>query len=238
MFYVYKITNSVNGKIYIGKTKGNADARFKKHLRIARGGKAKYFKLYFALHTAINKYGSDKFIFEIIQTTDDESKAFELEKYWISKLKNGRNMYNLTDGGEGTSGSKRTDASKKLMSLAHQKENSLSTAQLTINQVIDIKKLLTENKIKMAEIAKLFSVSFKIISNINRGITWSWVKLDNFIPAKRIPNVKLTDGNVRLIKKLLKDGISYRKIASQFEVSVACIQNIKNGRTFSRILID
>ena len=86
-FYIYKITNIINNKIYIGKSKGNNNKRWKIHLCISAGGKEKYPRLFFAIHAAIKKYGSENFRFEILQNTDNEDHAFILEKYWISFLR-------------------------------------------------------------------------------------------------------------------------------------------------------
>lgn len=233
MFYIYKITNLKNGKIYIGKSKNKN--RWSTHLKISRGGKIKYPRLFFAIHAAIKKYGENTFSFEKEKETyDTEDQAFEAEKFAIYNYKlQGFILYNLTEGGEGSSGAKRSVESRKKMSLAHQKDSYInSTQKLSIQEVKNIKKLLTANSLKMKEIAELFSVSFETISSINNGITWSWVIDPNFIKAKRIPNRKLSETDVKNIRELLSQKISYRKIASQFNVSVACIQKIKNGKTF------
>lgn len=41
MFYIYKITNQINNKFYIGKFR-DPEKRFRKHVKVALGGKAKY----------------------------------------------------------------------------------------------------------------------------------------------------------------------------------------------------
>ena len=85
MSYIYKITNTVNNKSYIGYTK-NPSARWKAHQH--RQGSNLVFQ-------AIKKYGIDKFKFEIIakDTIDNE------QKYIIIYNTITPNGYNVTEGG-------------------------------------------------------------------------------------------------------------------------------------------
>ncbi len=234
MFYVYKIVNKINGKLYIGKTKKDEKKRWQDHLKIANGDKEKYPRLFFAIHAAIKKYGEENFSFEKEAIYDTEILAFIGESSFIEDYKSrGYILYNLTNGGEGPSGAKRSIETKIKMSLAHQKTGYTTGKQkLTIEDVIKIKKMLINNQIKMKDIAKLFSISFFTISNINREKAWSWVKVEGFKPAKRIPNRKLSTSNILDIKNMLRNKCKYRDIAKVFNVSVRCIQKIKNSETF------
>lgn len=235
MFYVYMITNKINGKIYVGKSSGQTKDRWEIHLKIAKGGKKKYPRLFFAVHAAIRKYKSENFSFEILKKYSNEYDAFAAESIIIHKLRDeGTILYNLTDGGEGPAGAKRSKESRERMSVAHRKESGMMSGKqkLTADQVRQIKLLLTENKIKMKDIGNMFSVDFRVISNINRGKTWAWLEVPGFVPAKRIPNRKLTEHDVQNIRMLLNQKATYREVASMFEVSVACIQKIKNLQTF------
>lgn len=113
--YVYKVTNKLNNKVYIGKA-NDPQNRWKKHLYISKYGKKEYGFYY--LHAAIIKYGKDNFSFEIIEECNNENDALNKEIYWI-KYYNSNNReigYNLTNGGEGVSGRKYTDEEKKIKS--------------------------------------------------------------------------------------------------------------------------
>ena len=90
IFYVYKTTNLINGKIYVGKHKC-----FKQHdKRYLGSGKL--------LKRAIEKYGIENFVQEILEYTDSEEKNREQEIYWIQKLKSQvPNGYNISPGGLG-----------------------------------------------------------------------------------------------------------------------------------------
>lgn len=98
MGYIYKITNLINNKIYIGQTRFLVEERFKQHLYEAKKGELQY-----PLYRAIRKYGKDNFKLEIIEYVKDEDLN-KKEQYWIqyydSYIKNNKG-YNCTYGGEG-----------------------------------------------------------------------------------------------------------------------------------------
>ena len=119
MFYVYKITNKVNGKVYIGKS-GELEKSWRTHLAIAaRGNQDPSFSI---IHAAIRKYGEENFCFEIIESLDSEQESFDREAYWIADYKTNIYKYgstfgyNLSDGGEGQSGFRFSEEQKKKMS--------------------------------------------------------------------------------------------------------------------------
>ncbi len=99
---VYLITNTVNGKYYIGKTSRPLRRYFLGVLSSAeRGERGRTL-----LHSAIRKYGRQSFVAETLAECGSEEQAFELEKLWIIGLASLDNSvgYNLTRGGEGISG--------------------------------------------------------------------------------------------------------------------------------------
>lgn len=61
MGYIYKITNNINGKIYIGQTIGAIEKRFAEHKNAAKNG------CRYALHRVIRKYGIENFSIEEIE---------------------------------------------------------------------------------------------------------------------------------------------------------------------------
>ena len=63
MSLIYKITNDVNGKIYVGKTEYSEDVRFKQHINDSKKDRCKNRPFY----KAINKYGSEHFHIEKIE---------------------------------------------------------------------------------------------------------------------------------------------------------------------------
>lgn len=84
---IYKITNKINGKIYIGQAK-NINKRIKEHIKGSTS----------AISLAIQKHGEENFDFEILETDIEDYN--EKEKYWIKKFNSYQKGYNLTEGGE------------------------------------------------------------------------------------------------------------------------------------------
>lgn len=116
-FYVYKHTNIINGKIYIGKS-NNPTSRWSRHIYDAKKNRNNGSKQ-LLFHKAINKYGSSNFILEILQEYASNEEALVGEKFFINKfMSNNCNIgYNLTEGGEGVSGYHRTPEECKNISI-------------------------------------------------------------------------------------------------------------------------
>jgi group I intron endonuclease len=105
---IYKTTNLINGKIYIGKDSKNN----KKYI-----GGGKLLKL------AIKKYGRKNFLKETIEVCETIDELNQKEVYWIEKL-NSRVSdigYNILVGGEISpmKNNKHTDETKIKMSINH-----------------------------------------------------------------------------------------------------------------------
>lgn len=90
---IYKATNILNGKVYIGQTTHSLEKRKAQHFAKARKGIQTHF------YNAIRKYGEDSFIFEVICVAGDKVTLNELETYYINKYDSIHNGYNMIDGG-------------------------------------------------------------------------------------------------------------------------------------------
>lgn len=103
MYYIYKITNIVNNKVYIGKTGKTVESRFNEHVACSRRESRKQK---FPLYRAINKYGIENFIVEQIEEVSTNSEANIREQFYIQQYKSSIyfedcNGYNITLGGDG-----------------------------------------------------------------------------------------------------------------------------------------
>ena len=108
---VYKITNKINNKIYIGQTVKTITERFSKHINSVKRHSISY------IHRAIRKYGKENFIIEEIEKCNSSDQLNEREIFWIKKLNSKLpNGYNLTDGGGGISGYKLSKETKQKIS--------------------------------------------------------------------------------------------------------------------------
>lgn len=113
---IYKITNLITNKIYVGQTKFSIEERLNQHINCSKEIKENGDSL--VLHNSIHKYGKDNFIVELIETVD-ETIADEREIFWISELNSMiPNGYNMTIGGNGTIGYKFNDEDRKKISIA------------------------------------------------------------------------------------------------------------------------
>lgn len=89
-YYLYKITNTLNNKIYIGihQTKDLSDGYFGSGLNLNR---------------AIKKYGKENFVKEILEYFDNEESMIEREKQLVnSDFVKSNDTYNIMEGGKGS----------------------------------------------------------------------------------------------------------------------------------------
>ena len=91
--YIYKITNLINEKKYIGKHKS---ASFDKD----------YFGSGKIIKQAVKKEGKENFRIDIIEWCENKEQLNEAEKYWIKfyDAQKSEEYYNIASGGEGNEG--------------------------------------------------------------------------------------------------------------------------------------
>ena len=98
MPYIYKITNLINQKIYIGKTTTSIKDRWNSHWNDSKKIDISNRPLY----KAFNKYGKENFKIELLEECSIEELNSK-EVYWIEKLGSFKYGYNATKGGDGKS---------------------------------------------------------------------------------------------------------------------------------------
>lgn len=127
--YIYKITNTINKKIYIGQTiQKYPKNRWSRHIYNAKVGE------YGPLYNAIRKYGKDLFVFEIIYQSFDIDDLNEKEIFFISYYNSTkRNIgYNVELGGKT---SKMSEETKKRLSekIKNQFKNGRPAVRARVN---------------------------------------------------------------------------------------------------------
>lgn len=141
---IYKWTNIITNKVYIGKTTREKQ-RKQEHLKDRK-------RYDFAFYRALNKYGVENFTYEVLFETYSNSKEKinivlnALETYYIKKYssRDKRYGYNLTSGGDGGKGVKLSKEQRLLRSERMKGEkNPMYGKHLSENQ----RKLLIESRI-------------------------------------------------------------------------------------------
>jgi len=107
---IYKATNSINNKSYIGQTIHNLNDRMGAHFQEAKKDNLPF-------HNALLKY-KHEFIWEKIDQCDSKEELDEMEFHYIKQYDTlFPNGYNMTLGGEGTHGWKPSNDTKKKIGL-------------------------------------------------------------------------------------------------------------------------
>lgn len=185
---VYKISNDIDGKFYIGST-NNLIKRYYTHINHIRTNKNTCVKLI----RAVIKHGEDNFKFEIVCECPTD-KILETEQEYIDIL---QPHYNIAKIAGSNLGIKRTEEVKHKKSVS-QKENwkddayrtkhlenlsknwktgsNHSMAKLTEEQVIEIKKQLLTGLLPK-RVSDNLKVSYYSVKDINIGKTWKHVKI-------------------------------------------------------------
>ncbi len=138
--FIYKVTNTVNGKIYIGKWMGKSiQTRWNKHVadaRLSRGCPL--------LGAAIRKYGPEGFVVEEICLALSREALSELEKMCIAQYHSCERKfgYNLTRGGDGAA----LGELNPMWGKTHTEEvkAQLRTLRLGSTQTADTKRKISE----------------------------------------------------------------------------------------------
>lgn len=191
---IYKITNLINGKNYIGQTKKTIQERFKRHIIASNEKRNKNILLY----NAIKKYGIDKFIIELIEECKFDNLD-EREIYWIKYYDTYNNGYNLTIGGKSRKSSdyfKIVEVYKKTLSINNTSkickccDNTVRQA-LKSNNII-IPKRLTGNAYKPVKIIQIDIETNLIIQKFNslmEAVRWL---INNNITKNKCAGSELT----------------------------------------------
>lgn len=154
--YIYKITNKINGKLYIGETKEkNPQKRWKGHIYSIREGRGCPL-----LRSAFQKYGEENFTFEVILECR-KSERFILEEQKIKELNTlVPNGYNATFGGMGGGfrGKKHSEETKAKMAkatadsyaaLSYERKEELRQILINRQNTLPKRKLSEEHKQKI-----------------------------------------------------------------------------------------
>jgi group I intron endonuclease len=203
---VYRITNIVNGKSYIGSSV-DVEKRFSEHKRTLKNG---YHRNIY-LQRAWWKYGEDAFKFEMLEEVLKEEFLLTREQAWIDGLKcyQSENGYNICKVAGRTTGYKHTEESRRIISEMAKKRYESPDFHLKKYQYKKGNKLSEETIEKMR--------------NAQRPT------------GEDSSRAKLTNRDVEIIVDLILNGHNDTRIASKFSVTRKTISSIRNRKSFTSV---
>ena len=205
---IYKITNLINGKIYIGQSK-DPIRRWKEHKWDALNPNCKENS---AIHDAFLKYGIDNFEFTIIGWFENYN---EKEKYYIKELNTlYPNGYNLTEGGD-----------EPPHYYGEQHHNSKYSQELIDNIIND----LLSKKYTQKQIEDKYGVNQQLVTSLNRGATHRRDDID--YPIIKTSKYHCDEETFEKIVYLLKNSTcTCAEIGAYFGFNTSAIKAINSGR--------
>lgn len=258
MFYLYKITNMLSSKVYIGQSDKETE-RWRQH---------KYFAKYPEktrqyIHRAMNKYGIDNFIYEVIATCRTDGDADETEKLLIQQYdsQNQDYGYNIAPGGSAAwnrglppeqqpmYGKTQSDYQKQRMSEVHTGKIAPHSREWKDNMSKIMKGRKNTWFSKMVETRKAngsfiiseeeknrlrtLMVGRTLSDETKSKISSSMKGKESKIKGEKCARAKLTWDIVKQIREEFAQGnISKNKLAKKYGVSQPAIKDIILNRTW------
>jgi len=132
IYSIYKATNTITGKVYIGYTSNEIQERIIQHKYDSKRIKSKFYN-------SINKHGWNSFEWEIIyQSWDENYCKNEMESFFITEHNSYHDGYNSTQGGDGANSE---DVSKRMKTMWKDPNSAFNTVKFR-NYIIEKNKKL------------------------------------------------------------------------------------------------
>lgn len=235
MIGIYKITNVVTNKVYVGQSI-DIDRRWAQHQHCAFwAGKAN--KLYYCdLYKAMREFGLSNFKHEVIEECAIECLD-EREEYWIQYYNSFENGYNMTRGGENHRG------------------ESHGKSQFTDEEVYEIRELYASGSIKSTDAYELYykdRIGISGFRKIWNGTTWKHVHMDVYTEENKArhkylrnsnsqtnSHAKLGEEDVILIRTRKKNGESLQEVYKDYNdiLTLGSFKNLWYGYTWKYIIV-
>lgn len=224
---IYKAT-SPSGNVYVGKTILSLGERKSKHRTDAK-------KHTYAFANAINKYGIDGFVWEIIESEIPNCKLNEREVFYIRKLNSYNNGYNSTEGGDFNP----MDYEKNRKKVSEKRKGVKATivfcgednhsSKLTWKEVFAIRDEYKNTSLTHEDLSSKYNISRRSIGNVVNNITWID---DKYITTTNKQN-KLTASEVYEIRVKYRDGTyTLESLGKKYRVAFQNISLIINNKIF------
>lgn len=217
---IYKVTNKVNGKCYIGQTCGSVDRRFSQHCYDANKNKKKT-----PFHSAIRKYGKENFSHDLILICNDA-----MSNYYEDAV---MNLYDShISNGNGYNAAMPLDHFRSISTSAFCEEHG--NAKLTNDEV---KSIIDDVTISTISASKKYNVSPSTIKNIRYGSGWGKIGIQKKSVGSYKQNIKsgenhhacvISDEIRSIVKKDLTTNTSI--LAKKYNISQPLVRLIRGAQ--------
>lgn len=228
MIGIYKWTNIINNKSYIGKSV-NIESRTSAHLIRSQDKNSNEYNSIF--HQALRKYGIENFTFTILKTCDQESLNY-WEEYYIKELKTQvPNGYNVASGGQGGFGPHMKFSKEDIIKIIEDLRNtnlfSTDIAKKRGCSASLIKKINYGHEYRIDN--EIYPIRSEEQSAILKSLTGSYTSENN-------PGALLTVEQVRnIIWDLCYTSIPITSLAKKYNISKDQISRINNNKAWKDI---
>lgn len=205
---IYKSTNNITGKVYIGQTTQTLEKRIKNHIKESKVETNRPFM------SAIKKYGSDNFTFE---TIDFATELNDKEIYWIDFYQSvSPNGYNITGGGQGKKMIRTDELGKRISDGLKNSEKWQKTKNSKEYKIKMEKSFIGWNKGKkfsQEHKNKIWENNKERILKFNKSTSKKWIVVDKDNNITRITGKEeyfdklgMDTGDVSRMSKILSEG--------------------------------
>jgi group I intron endonuclease len=209
---IYKATNKINNKCYIGQTVKSLRTRKLSHINLCKNNRINNF------YNAVNKYGWNNFKWEVLCECNSKEELDEMEFHYIKQYDTYKNGYNMTLGGDkGTYGWIPTKETRKKMSISKQNYVPWNKGKHLSEET---KKKISKSKKGMVSYTKLNEDDIREI-------------LDLYFKYK----IKLKN-----VGQIQRNGVpmSYKRslstiIYKEYGVTPQCIERIIDGKSWKHV---
>ena len=237
MIGIYKFTNKINKKCYIGQSV-DIYRRFLSHKNSSFNKKTKDYNSQF--HQAIRKYGWDNFDFEILIKDVRKEDLNKLEQYYIKLYDSYKNGYNATIGGS----SQTSDSSGEKNGRSLLNTQDVIYIRECYNNHIPFRQVYEEYKTKISKRGLQKVWSFETWKNIKPEYNTLENKYFHSHQAKANSSEiaaqnkrKFSDEDVRKMREEYENGVSIAQIWKKYgpNMSKSTIYNIVKRITYRDI---
>lgn len=236
-YEVYRLTNTVNNKIYVGATTDGAGVRFNQHIRKANAGSD------YPFHQAIREFGDKSFRLDILEMCSSFEEMNEREAYWIATLRstNSEIGYNKKVGG---GIHLHDDVSKRKIGNVHRGKTSEQRKPVLqydkdgnfIKEYVSLTEALVETSIAKTSILRVIRKEATRFSKKNPYI-WVYKEVDQEVKAKINPSDYYKDLNyeVKISDKFKAKRATFHRTDGNFEMSATPVEQYDlNGKLIGK----